>query len=693
MKTLVRTLIFMVYVSLTACGGGGTGGGNSSGSFTLLDSSKFFTGTQGSPSTNYVTAEGTVDDVEGTIYAFIDISKSRLVASADVYVEGDNGELVLYPVSPDTLEVGLHTESIPISVCADSACTNHLQGSPTHLTFNYQVNPNPSTTDSDGDGELDINDAFPSDPTESLDSDNDGIGDNADPDDDNDGVNDHEDDFPMNGSISTATTHLNFNVSGMGTTSVNGTVLNCSDTCEYTNDNSLNENVSIKVVPAEHYSIADWHSALNCISFLNNTCTLDTRKTKSMSVDLAFIEDPHFIVSINSSSHGSVLERFGKVSCHGECDVKIYTINTQTIELMPVGAPGYNFNLWSGDCIGGESCSLTLSPGESATVGADFTDSGLSFDQCPGDSSSAITGSGTDLLNATGDYLPLCNGYSILTEMNQNKILIRDLINGVTHAEYQLGNTPRKMALDEENNLLYVTHSISSVISRIDLATGNVSEIYMAGGAQSVAVSQTGDLFVAGSNKLFVMDSRFATPVSEAAINGNNIIYNDATNRLITSYQNYFFNVANKTFTLEGSSNPGGSGSDCDYVVVSPDGEHGAMPCGGGNGAGYTIYDFSSHDPSVIFGEWNTGAYPSGAAFSPSNYYALLTNRFEVQLFSVDTHALVLKFDPASCSYGDTRRLAVSTDGKVLLALTSCSYNDSGAAVMTWYGYDTSMAL
>ena len=43
---------------------------------------------------------------------------------------------------------------------------------------------------SDGDGVPDDEDAFPDDPTETVDTDGDGIGDNADPDDDNDGMPD-----------------------------------------------------------------------------------------------------------------------------------------------------------------------------------------------------------------------------------------------------------------------------------------------------------------------------------------------------------------------------------------------------------------------------------------------------------------------------------------------------------------------
>lgn len=48
----------------------------------------------------------------------------------------------------------------------------------------------PSSTDSDNDGVPDDQDAFPNDPTESLDTDKDGIGNNKDTDDDGDGMPD-----------------------------------------------------------------------------------------------------------------------------------------------------------------------------------------------------------------------------------------------------------------------------------------------------------------------------------------------------------------------------------------------------------------------------------------------------------------------------------------------------------------------
>jgi hypothetical protein len=56
------------------------------------------------------------------------------------------------------------------------------------------------SVDSDGDGVNDGEDAFPTDPSESVDTDFDGIGDNADTDDDGDGVSDTSDTFPKDAS-------------------------------------------------------------------------------------------------------------------------------------------------------------------------------------------------------------------------------------------------------------------------------------------------------------------------------------------------------------------------------------------------------------------------------------------------------------------------------------------------------------
>ncbi len=62
-----------------------------------------------------------------------------------------------------------------------------------------------TATDTDGDGVSDGVDAFPDDPNETSDNDQDGVGDNADPDDDGDDVPDVEDDLPFDPTETTDT--------------------------------------------------------------------------------------------------------------------------------------------------------------------------------------------------------------------------------------------------------------------------------------------------------------------------------------------------------------------------------------------------------------------------------------------------------------------------------------------------------
>jgi len=60
-----------------------------------------------------------------------------------------------------------------------------------------RTEPLPGAGDRDGDGVPDNQDAFPDDPNEWLDTDEDGIGNNADTDDDNDGIPDGQDPYPL----------------------------------------------------------------------------------------------------------------------------------------------------------------------------------------------------------------------------------------------------------------------------------------------------------------------------------------------------------------------------------------------------------------------------------------------------------------------------------------------------------------
>jgi cytochrome c peroxidase len=77
------------------------------------------------------------------------------------------------------------------------ACSDGGGGVPVAGTSPTPIPGGTVPLDTDGDGVPDTLDAFPLDPTESVDTDGDGIGNNADPDDDNDGLADVDDDEPL----------------------------------------------------------------------------------------------------------------------------------------------------------------------------------------------------------------------------------------------------------------------------------------------------------------------------------------------------------------------------------------------------------------------------------------------------------------------------------------------------------------
>jgi hypothetical protein len=83
---------------------------------------------------------------------------------------------------------------------------------------------NNADPDDDNDGVSDGADAFPLDPTESIDTDGDGIGNNSDSDDDGDGISDQQDAFPL---INTESTDSNNN--GIGDNNEDRAALVASD--------------------------------------------------------------------------------------------------------------------------------------------------------------------------------------------------------------------------------------------------------------------------------------------------------------------------------------------------------------------------------------------------------------------------------------------------------------------------------
>jgi len=479
---------------------------------------------------------------------------------------------------------------------------------------------------------------------------------------------------------------VNLSVLSSGTVTTSSASLNnCNSECSDSFTNATPSTIDLTATPAQNYEFVGWQGA--CTG--TGVCSLSVgAELDIQNVTAEFRELPFATLNISINGGGSVIESKGYAQC-GDPDCTNKQYDSVSYELLAASRSGYIFTGWSGDCTGTGNCQLPMTLNQTYSVTATFATDAAVFSVCPGNPSDAFSATGTDAYsNGVSSYIPLCNGWVLIGDYNNNQIILRDVINGITDQTYQLTTAPVHMALDKVNAMLYVTHGITSFITRINLATGEMLPL-PATGAESVAVSQFGELFVQSSVGVLIYDSNSSLlQTTLTGIIGSQIQYNDATDRLITSFNNYFYDRTNLSLTLEGRSSGSGSGAGCDYVRVSPDGIHAVKPCGGGNGVGYTVYDFDSHDPTNVLGEWNTGAYPSGVAFAPSNLYVLLTDNSNLQLFNVTTHALVDSVAGAGCTYGDLKKLGVSSDGKLLYGITICGF-DNDSAILKWWAYDT----
>jgi hypothetical protein len=198
-----RLKITAVYLCtlLTACGGGGGGGGDGGDSdeprFSISRNSVAFEGIDGGDTPDAESVMGYIDgSIEDDLYIVVEIS-GTVVVDASVAIEDEEGELWIYPADPAELGEGTHRDTVRVHVCYDRNCASSISGSPRTINVTYVVGYDADITDSDDDGVVDAADVFPNNPAESVDTDNDGTGNNADTNDDNDGALDVADAFPL----------------------------------------------------------------------------------------------------------------------------------------------------------------------------------------------------------------------------------------------------------------------------------------------------------------------------------------------------------------------------------------------------------------------------------------------------------------------------------------------------------------
>ncbi len=275
------------------------------------------------------------------------------------------------------------------------------------------------------------------------------------------------------------------------------------------------------------------------------------------------------------------------------------------------------------------------------------------------------------------DFVPMADGWVIIGEILEKKIIIVNTLTGEIGKSYQLQAAPAKLDFDFDKGIVVATQADSNTIAKIDLNTDIISYINTTG-FNSVLALGKGDILFTYSSQwpnglISIIDIHNNSVVGSTTINQSHIgfmVFDRTGNNLVlgvkgsipSSLYRYVYNEStNSLSSAQDVWDFGGNGQD---LAISKDGRHVAFCCGGGNGNDYTIYDVDSSDITNIFGEWNTNAYPTSAVFSHDNRYVVTTNSSDIQLFDLNAHTLVRTL--GQITYRDLYLVRISRGDKIV---------------------------
>ncbi|GEM_PF-2593342 len=284
------------------------------------------------------------------------------------------------------------------------------------------------------------------------------------------------------------------------------------------------------------------------------------------------------------------------------------------------------------------------------------------------------------------DYIPLSDGWIIVKDQTQNKIIFMNVFTFEHGKEFKVKGKPYRMEFDFARELLLVSLSDINMIAKINMKTEEITYISINGSIKEIALGELGIVFaIAGDDyggTICVVDVVKEKVISSVKENEgyHMMVYDRHKNNLIVGVKGfspsalarYSFNeLTNELEFQQYSRELGSNGLD---LAISSDGKHVAFCCGGGNG-GYTIFDIDSSDITQKFGMWNTGAYPTSADFTLDNKYIVTSNSSELKIFDVETHEVISKVGKAVSIYHDN--VSFSIGGKIVF--------DAGKEMMRFY--------
>jgi hypothetical protein len=133
--------MFVVFMSMAACGGGGGGGSGNrpQGNFSIATSTVTFAAAANGPAPAAQSVSGSITGVDTTVFLFV-LHTANAIAGATVQVTGaTTGELTIFPKLPSQLGAGTFTDTVTVRACLDGNCSTEISGSPRTINVTYNV--------------------------------------------------------------------------------------------------------------------------------------------------------------------------------------------------------------------------------------------------------------------------------------------------------------------------------------------------------------------------------------------------------------------------------------------------------------------------------------------------------------------------------------------------------------------------
>lgn len=293
------------------------------------------------------------------------------------------------------------------------------------------------------------------------------------------------------------------------------------------------------------------------------------------------------------------------------------------------------------------------------------------------------------LLPDTEDFVPLCDGWVLLGDKDDNTILVYNHLIDLTMFEFPLVAAPTLMAFDYTSGLLYVAMESSTELSIVHVPAQTVSTVELGASIKGIAVADPGNAFV-------TLDDAATAPSREVVwVSGLGagvidswlgvgwepmIAYDNASTRLFLASEDgslrrlLFEEDPEDVFDLVEDELIFGAGTGCRQLTVSPGGGRVALTCSEGNGIGYTIFDFAGGELTTVNGEWATGAFPGAGQFSIGGGRLAATNGADLFVFNSGTHLKEIKepVNLSDCQFNEALDVGFSAGDGLAYGLFRC---------------------